>query len=184
VALRYYGYVIVSLTVRRDKSLAALLARLAPLERVEVLNYDEETRRVLVRATISEASFVGVLAREFSTFSTIEVKYFIKGRKPDYSALEQLGARCSRVGRKTLFVFSCNNGLLYGEVGKRIAVKYCKRALIVDPSAVPPSICMFQADSGEAPKLIERLVSESRTCVEEFTALLRSEGEEGGNKRL
>ena len=173
---RLYTYLTATLSVRPQKSLPQLVSLVETSQpSIELVDFDEETRRVVIRAKASEAPFVEKLIRDYAASASVEVKASFRARI-DVKKLRSVGARCIVHGNRILFYTQCRNGAIFGEVkGREVLLKYCRWASSVDPAALPPALCSFS----QLERLVD-LVSTARQCFIELLQALELAQEGSG----
>ncbi|ABM80824.1 hypothetical protein [Hyperthermus butylicus] len=166
---RLYTYLTVTLSLKPQKSLPQLISLVEMSHpSLELVDFNEETRRVVIRARASEAPFLEKLLRDYASSASIEVKASLR-TKIDVKKLRSIGVRYIAYGGRILFYTRCRDDAVFGEArGREILLKYCRWASSVDPAALPPALCSFSQIEG----LVE-LVSSARRC---FGELLRTLG--------
>ncbi len=138
MARRIFIYVTATMIARQDIALATVIERMRDAG-LEVVDYEEETRRIVVRAPRRLVHVLGSFLRSYAANAVIEVKASAPPAKPPE------GARRIQAGRRLLFYADCGEGYaVWGEVvGRRSLLKLCRRAGLVDPAQMPASLCVF-----------------------------------------
>lgn len=131
-----------TMVVRGSIAFATVIERLRD-SGIDVVDFDEVSRRVVVRAPASHAGLLAAAARSYAESIVFEIKASAtvpRGWKPREEW------RVTRAGDRVLFYSSC------GEVGwavwgekrsRRLLLKLCRRGVMVDPAMLPESLCSF-----------------------------------------
>ncbi len=161
---KIYTYIIVTMSVKQTASMANLLAILSENESIELIDHDEATRRVIVRAPPSEAGYLELLVNKYASSASFEVKASIK-KSISSKYLAQLGAKYVR-HKRLLFYWNCNGGAVFGEQKprSRILLKYCREASGIDPAMIPYSLCSFNPFEQRITSILEK----ARQCFTKF----------------
>ncbi|KSW11883.1 hypothetical protein CF15_03530 [Pyrodictium occultum] len=161
---RYYMFITLVIHVKLGASMPSLLANVASNSEVELVDHDEESRRVVLRAPARETAYLQLLVINYADAASFEVKASLKGRL-DRSELRKVADAFRDLGSRLLFYMRCSGGgAVLGEVRKRgILLKYCRSAANVDPAAAPPTLCSF--DPRREP--IAVVVEKAGTCFNE-----------------
>jgi len=174
---KIYTYIVVTMTVKQTASMASLLAILSENKSIELIDHDEATRRVILRAQSSEAGYLELLVNRYASAASFEVKASMK-KNIKIKDLARLGAKY--VSRKRLlFYWSCNGGAVFGEQKprSRILLKYCREATGIDPAMMPYSLCSFNPFEQRIASILEK----ARQCFTKFVNKLGQKGSSSTN---
>jgi hypothetical protein len=169
-----YIYITLVMRVREDKSFSRLVSMIKDNEpRIQLVDYSEDNRRIVVRVPAREVAFAQRLAAEYGGSVTYDVKATIKA-KVQPKRLREIGAvyRPGKPGT-ILFYLNCEgDAAVYGEVkGREVMVKLCRRTLQADPSALPPGLCSFTPEELDMADAIEK----ARRCFNSLLEKLSSQ---------
>ena len=164
---KYYMYLVAYITVSPSKSMARLLMLLKEQAETEIVDYNEEYRRVVAKFTRKSLPWILMLIEDYASSATIEIKAVHRG--VSFDAIKRL--TIYRVSRDNLlFIRECSKHrelLLHGEQRKKLLLKVCRNIIMKDPTIFPPSACIFEKDS----KIVD-LVIKSSECLDEFFELV------------
>jgi hypothetical protein len=168
-------YITIIFRVREDRSFSRLISIIRDNEPlVQLVDYNEDNRRVVIRVPAKEVAFASRLIEEYGASVTYDVKATIRARIPR-SKLKELGAtyRPGKPGT-LLFYLGCDDLAVYGEVkGREVLAKLCKKTLMADPSALPPGLCSF---SPTEMSLVDA-VDKARECFNSLLEKLKMQAE-------
>jgi len=154
--------------IKLEASIASLLANIMENKQITVIDHDEVARRVVIRVPVKEAAYVQLLVNHYADTASFEVKASAKGRVEPKTLREGVDAY-TRLGDRILFYKRCRDGAIFGEARKRsILLKYCKNATLVDPAALPPILCSFDAKTGDIVEAVEK----AKKCFDEIVQLI------------
>ena len=163
---RPFVYLVAYMTVDARHPFSSVVERFMDAG-FEVLDYNEQSRRLVVRGARRMAGRLYSYLRAYSATATIEVKMSARVR------LQRRAARMSvaRAGQRLLFLYRCRGsgaGVVWGEaLGRRVLAKYCKGSLYGDPASFPQGLCMHEFQGS-----LEELVREAEECFSELLSLL------------
>jgi hypothetical protein len=168
---KVFMFITATMTVKQEKSMASLLASIRESGRsVEIVDHDELTRRLVLRAPIVELGFLLMIIRQYAVAAVLEVKASLR-RKITEKNLRSIKARLARAGKVVLFYWVCGEGSVFGEIrGRHVLLKYCRKGGNVDPASAPFSLCSFDALSEN----IEKIVDNASKCFQEFNRVIGS----------
>ncbi len=158
--------------VSEKASLASLVNMVRAREGagIQLVDYDEESRRVVLRFSPTEVGFVKTLLGNYIDSAAFEVKAKLRGRL-DAAKARKAGGSVERTPKTLLALIPCPDGLLLVEQkGRELLVKYCSRPAYGDfkalltPSTVPPSLCSFNPFQTDILDIFEK----ARDCVEKL----------------
>jgi len=170
---KFYMYITLVMKVREDRSFSRLVSMLKDSEpTIQLVDYSEDSRRVVVRIPAREAAFAIRLVEEYSGSASYDVKATMRV-KVHPRKLKEIGAvyRPGKPGT-ILFYTACGEDMaVYGEVkGREVMVKLCKKTLMVDPSTLPPGLCSFTPAELDILNALER----ARRCFKSLLEKLAS----------
>ncbi len=153
--IRLYVYVSGSMIARGDVAFVTVVERMRDTG-IEVVDFDELSRRIVFRAPSRLASILGLFLKKYAASHTVEVKASARASLRGWPQ----GLRRVRVGDRVLFFAECGRGLgAWGEYrGRRLLLKLCRSGVAVDPAQMPSSLCIHP---GGDPVL---LVEEATEC--------------------
>ena len=157
MAVRLFIYLVATLTVGEEHAFPLVLQVIRDAG-LEILDYDEELRRVVVRAPSRLSPQLGSIIRSYARSYRIEVKASARLRA-DPRRLAGLGARLQRLpGGVIVFTVPCGGYTVWGEArGRRLLLKLCRGGGYSDPASFPQGLCGFEDDPVE-------LVESARPC--------------------
>ncbi len=167
--------------VSEKASLASLVVMLRSRrpEQLALVDYDESTRRIVLRFAPSEIGFVRSLLGRYLDSAPVEVKARTRLRL-DLRRVREAGGAVERTPSAVLALVPCGDGMVFIEQrGREALLKYCARpvaTVLPTPSGLPPSMCAFEPASADMLALYER----ARSCFEEVARAVSSSGDEGG----
>lgn len=165
---RYYMFITLIMHVKLEASIASLLANIMENKQVTLIDHDEVARRVVIRAPVKEAAYIQLLVNHYADTASFEVKASARGKVEPKTLRESVDAY-TRLGDRILFYRKCREGAVFGEVRKRnMLLKYCKNATLVDPAALPPILCSFDAKTIDIVEVAEK----ARKCFDEMVQLV------------
>ncbi len=168
---RLYHFITVTGHVSERASLASLLVMLRERsgKGLDLVDYDEATRRIVLRLSPTEIGFVKSLLGVYLDSATFEVKAKTRGRI-DKKSVRALGGKVEPGPPATLAIIPCSTGLVFVEQkGRELLLKYCRRGLALTlPSELPPSMCSFNPFENDMLDTYER----GRKCFEEVVEKL------------
>ncbi len=155
MAVKLYTYVAGSMIVRHDVAFVTVVERMRDAG-IEVVDFDELSRRIVFRASARLVSILGLFLRKYAASYTVEVKASAKLSMKEWPP----GLRRVRVGDRVLFFAECGRGLgVWGEYrGRKLLLKLCRSGAAVDPAQMPSSLCIHPGDDPS------RLVEEAVEC--------------------
>jgi len=166
---RVYSYLVATLTVSLDKAFPSVIQALRDAG-LDVLDYDEASRRVVVRASAGLAPVLASMLRAYASSYTLEAKGSARLRV-DPRLLRSAGYPYTRFSGRLLFLADCGGAMVWGEERRgRLLLKYCRRGLYRDPASFPQGLCSFPG--GDPVELVEA----ARRCFIDVVSRLRGEG--------
>ena len=161
---KVFIYIVAYVTIDVRHPFSSVIERLRDAG-FEVLDYDEQTRRVVVRGPRRMAGQLYSYLQAYSASASIEVKMSTKARLKPRTA----GLHIARAGQRLLFLYHCKGGgLVWGEArGRRVLAKYCRGGLYRDPASFPQGMCMHTFRGS-----LEELVRSAEECFSELMSVL------------
>ncbi len=141
---RLYAFVTFYLHVKDSASMAMLLSILRSSPNIELVDYVEDTRRIVLRAGPAALPFLKIIIDKYIDSGTFEVKS-TSHRRISLEKLKKEMIRYEIHSKRILALFDCSKGYTILEQRREgLLMKFCKKALIPPlPSQVPPSLCSF-----------------------------------------
>lgn len=162
--VRYYVFITLIIHVKLEASIASLLANIKENNGVAIIDHDEVARRLILRAPLREAAYLQMLVDHYADTATFEVKASMK-KRIDVKKLRSMNTIYRSIGNRLLFYKTCSSGAVFGEArGRDLLLKYCKKAMMVDPAALPPVLCSFDALMEGIAEVADR----ARGCFDEI----------------
>ncbi len=171
---RMFTYILLTMSVKQAASMASLLAMLTENKSIEVLDHDEVTRRIIIRASPSDVGFLELVVERYAASASFEIKAYVR-KSIDEKILGKINAKYIRHNR-LLFYWICNKGAVFGEKKhrSRLLLKYCRKTIGADPASIPYSLCSFDPLQHK----IAATLDDAYECFEKFIKALGENGKE------
>jgi len=144
---RLYWFVLAAATVKPEASLTSFVAALKRMG-AEVVDYSEETRRVLHRVPFSKLGEVRALWDRYA--SSVSLEFKASGRAPEVrvSLLRRVFDQADETPAAKLVLTRCDYDegyAVFAELRRgRLLAKLCRReALEAQVTQLPPSLCAW-----------------------------------------
>ncbi|AEM38834.1 hypothetical protein Pyrfu_0965 [Pyrolobus fumarii 1A] len=165
---RLYWYVLAVASIKPEASLTSFLAALRDA-RIEVVDYEEETRRVLHRVPFEKLPLAMSLWDKYTSSVTLEFKASGAARRVRVSLLRRTFAQVDETPSAILLLDKCeahSDYSVFGELrGRRLTLKLCRReALEQNVTQLAPSLCVW-IYPGVNPI---HLMDAAQTCISSF----------------
>lgn len=138
-----YVYISSTVVVKGSIAFATVIERLRD-SGIDVVDFDEVSRRIVVRAPASHAGLLATAARSYAESIVFEIKASAMVPREWKPPKEW---RVTRVGDRLLFYTYCDETgwAVWGEKrSRRLLLKLCRRGVMVDPAMLPESLCSFR----------------------------------------
>ena len=171
---RLYWYILATSTVKPEASLTSFIAALRK-QGIEVVDYEEDTRRVLHRVPLSKLDDAISLWNRYASITVLEYK--ASGRAPDIrvSLLRRQFDSADETPAAKLILAGCTGDrrfAVFAEIRRgRFIAKLCRREALENlVTQLPPSLCTWLYPEIDPHSLIKPAVG----CISEvYEKLLR-----------
>ncbi len=170
---RLYWFVLAAASIKPEASLTGFIAALREAK-VELVDYEEETRRVLHRVPFHQVPFVKMLWDKYA--STVTMEFKASGRAPALrtSLLRKVFGVADETPSAQLVLWGCDARPEYSVFAElrrgRMLAKLCRReALEENVTMLPPSLCVWVYPDTQPEPLMEA----ARECITRFYERLR-----------
>ncbi len=171
---RLYWYVLATATVKPEASLTSFIAALRE-SKVEIVDYEEDARRVLHRVPFHIVPYVKSLWEKYA--ATVSMEFKASGRAPvvKTSVLRRVFGVAEETPAAQLVLTPCEQRgeyAVFAELRRgRLKAKLCRReALEENVTMLPPSLCVWVYPEMQP----EPLMDAARECITSFYERLRS----------
>ncbi len=141
--VKLYWYITAISTVKPGASLTSFVRALQDLK-VDKVDYNEETRRVLHRFPLTKLPAIVSLWERYASITSYELKASGKAGSFRVSVLRRVFAQAEETPAAILVLDSCDKGYsVYAEIrNRRAMLKLCRReAIEASVTSLPPSLC-------------------------------------------
>ncbi len=163
---KLYWYVSAVSTVKPEASLTSFVRSLKDAG-VDVVEYDEDTRRVYHRFPMSKLPAILGLWERYAAVTSYELKASGKARRLKPSLLRRVFEQADETPAAVLVLSSCPEGYaVFAELrSQRVTMKLCRReALEAIVTSLPPSLCEWFYPGSEPLRLVPR----AQRCITSF----------------
>ena len=170
---RIYYFLTLTGHVSERASLASLVVALRSRSSggLELVDFDEPTRRIVLRFAPTEIAFVKTLLGSYIDSATFEVKAKTRMRLSP-KQVRAAGGVAEQAAGRLLALIPCRDGMVFAEQkGRELLLKYCVKPstqAVLLPASLPPSLCSFNPLETDVTGIYER----GRRCIEEVVERL------------